>query len=132
MQSKCGFSNRSCQIATSLSEEEEVKRLHLAWRFFDMALQQATSNNIKVHQVRDPGSFIVNAKQTAITMSDQIPVWLKAQTGKLLTSKRRLRTARIQRQVRHESKKFRKANLVELNEVKQQHGNCQKKLRKSS
>ena len=78
----------------NFSHEEERQRLETAWHLFDKLLQQAAS---KTGQdglpVKDPYDFAVHRLQTDITMSDQIPVWLKPSPGKTVTSLLRLKEA---------------------------------------
>ena len=99
------MTRRSCQRATELSPEEERERVHLAWRFWDVQLALAGSGDPLKVAVHNPEQWVLNAKDTALTFSDQIPVWLKVEPGKLLTSKHRLRLASEQRKLRRERKK---------------------------
>ena len=54
--------------------------------------------------VLEPHQFAANRAQTAITLSDQIPVWLKPTPGKVLTSLLRLKIASEQKKVRREAR----------------------------
>ena len=38
--------------------------------------------------VAQPGQLVLNRRDTVITMSDQIPVWLKPEAGRVLISRR--------------------------------------------
>ena len=96
---------RSCQRATELSPEEERSRVQLAWRIWDTMLVAAASGNPDKIAVCNPEQWVLNVRETALTFSDQIPVWLKVEPGKLLTSKHRLRLASEQRKLRREQKK---------------------------
>ena len=60
--------------------------------------------------VAEPHEFAANRAQTEITMSDQIPVWLKPTPGKVLTSLLRLKTAAEQSRVRQEARMVRNAD----------------------
>jgi hypothetical protein len=105
LMNRCELVSRSCQRATNLSAEEERQRVIFGWRFFDQALADIVSQETERTAVRDPADFIAHASETAITMSDQIPVWLKVEPGKLLTSKIRLKLAAEQRKIRRENRK---------------------------
>ena len=105
LMNRCELSQRSCQRATNLSAEEERRRVVFGWRFFDQALADAASQDPDRIQVKDSQAFISRASETAIIMSDQIPVWLKVDPGKLLTSRLRLKLASEQRKMRRENKK---------------------------
>ena len=107
LMNRCELAVRSCQRATNLSAEEERKRVVFGWRFFDQALADIASQDPERISVKEPGAFIRRASETAIIMSDQIPVWLKVEPGKLLTSRLRLKLAAEQRKVRRENKKRR-------------------------
>jgi hypothetical protein len=76
----------------------------MGWRFFDWALQDASSSDPEKICVSDPHQFINHVSETAITMSDQIPVWLRVEAGKLLTSKFRLKLAAFQKRLRRQSR----------------------------
>ena len=114
LMNRCELSQRSCQRATNLSAEEERRRVVFGWRFFDQALADAASQDPDRIQVKDSQAFISRASETAIIMSDRIPVWLKVDPGKLLTSRLRLKLASEQRKVRRENKKKRAAETEAL------------------
>ena len=107
LMNRCELASRSCQRATNLSAEEERRRVVFGWRFFDQALADIASQDPDRISVKDPKAFINRASETAIIMSDQIPVWLKVDPGKLLTSRLRLKLASEQRKVRRANKKKR-------------------------
>lgn len=103
LMNRCQLVSRSCQRATNMSAEEERKRVVFGWRFFDQALADIASQNSEQISVKDPHDFVVHANETAIVMSDQIPVWLKVEPGKLLTSRVRLELALEQRKHRRQT-----------------------------
>ena len=88
---KCGLRERTCEQTANLPFEEEKARLDTAWRLLDLLLSQAASPEPPDSlPVADPCDGPANRSQTAITMSDQIPVWLKPSPGRALTSVLRL------------------------------------------
>ena len=77
----------------------------------DQALQAAADPaGSQTLAVAEPHEFAANRAQTEITMSDQIPVWLKPTPGKVLTSLLRLKTAAEQSRVRQEARLARNAD----------------------
>ncbi|CAE7627376.1 unnamed protein product [Symbiodinium sp. CCMP2592] len=91
---KCGLRNRSCQQTANLSKEDEKARLDLSWRLWDMLLEQAASPTPQPDlPVASPEQWTIKRAETAITMSDQVPAWLKPTPGKVLTSVVRLKLA---------------------------------------
>jgi hypothetical protein len=88
---RCGLIARAAQRATVLSPVETHRRVCLAWRLWDqtlwMAGQADPNPDLAVH---DACSFAVNHQLTALTMSDQVPVWLLPSPEKLLTDRGRL------------------------------------------
>ncbi|CAE6938002.1 unnamed protein product [Symbiodinium sp. CCMP2592] len=102
---KCGLRNRSCQQTANLSQEEEKARLESSWRLWDMLLEQAASPTPQPDlPVASPEQWAPQRAETAITMSDQVPAWLKPTPGKVLTSVVRLKLAREQSKIRCGSK----------------------------
>ncbi|CAE7488170.1 unnamed protein product [Symbiodinium sp. CCMP2592] len=91
---KCGLRNRSCQQTANLSKEDEKARLDLSWRLWDLLLEQAASPTPQSDlPVASPEQWTIKRAETAITMSDQVPAWLKPTPGKALTSVVRLKLA---------------------------------------
>ena len=74
------------QRLVSLSVEEEERRCHLSWQFFDNVMRIAAfgSREELAEMVNSPESFIKNRAQLTIVMSDQIPYYVKIQPGKQL------------------------------------------------
>ena len=91
---------------------EEKARLEVSWRLWDQALQAAAdpAGSQTLAVAEPPTSSAANRAQTEITMSDQIPVWLKPTPGKVLTSLLRLKTAAEQSRVRQEARMVRNAD----------------------
>ena len=90
----------------------------VGWRFFDQALSDVATQIPEQIVVRDPHDFILHASETAITMSDQIPVWLKVEPGKLLTSKIRLKLGAEQAKIRRQNRKDKNEQAADSNSVK--------------
>ncbi|CAE7348037.1 unnamed protein product, partial [Symbiodinium microadriaticum] len=103
---KCGLRSRACQQTANLSAEEEKARLETAWRLWDSLLQQAASPEPdKSFPVSDIEDWARHRRETAITMSDQIPAWLKPSPGKVVTKVLRLKLAREQSKLRAAARK---------------------------
>ena len=54
--------------------------------------------------VNSPGSWIAKRDSTALTFSDQIPVWLRVEAGRMLVDQDRLRTAAEQAKARRQNR----------------------------
>ncbi len=83
---KTGFVERGTNRATKLSQAQEELRLHKHWKLWDGLLWLVgcgSATDLK-HWVGQPDQFVENRQETAITASDQIPVWLKPDAGKVL------------------------------------------------
>ena len=79
--------------------------VQVGWHLFDQTLQAAASpEGSESLLVTEPFTWAANRANTVITMSDQIPVWLKPTPGKTLTSVLRLQVAAEQRKIRRQNK----------------------------
>lgn len=116
---RCGLTERATQRATALSSEEERVRLELSWRLWDTAIHGVCQADPEVLQdlVADPVSFADNCKQTALVFSDQIPVWLKTEQGKLLIADSKLKQAAVQSKIRRLNRKQRQENPAQVPEL---------------
>lgn len=81
-----GWVERQKQRTTALTVEEEKKLCQEAWSYFDYVLWQtgcadAPDMAALVHQ---PERWLFNRQSTVITMSDQVPVWCRPDSGKRL------------------------------------------------
>jgi len=85
----CGLVQKAKQRATCLTEEEEIQLVGKGWQCFDhlMYTVAAGSNEELSKYVFNPERFSVKRKETTMSFSDQIPVWLKAAPDKALVSK---------------------------------------------
>ena len=91
---KTGFVERSTNRATKLSQAVEEQRLRKYWRLWDGLLWLVgcgTAQDLK-QWVAQPDQFVEHRQETAITASDQIPVWLKPDASKVF-QKRSLQQA---------------------------------------
>ncbi len=83
---KTGFVERKKQRTTALTVQEEVALVEEGWQNFDYLLWK--TGCCSPAELRDfvaqPERFVVNRQHTVISMSDQVPVWLKADSGKRL------------------------------------------------
>jgi hypothetical protein len=88
---KTGLVERAKQRATSLTRQQEAGRLSSSWRFFDRVCWLAGAGSESVEQLalltRDAASVHQNRRLLAISVSDQIPVWLKPQADKVLQAR---------------------------------------------
>ena len=86
---------------TEPCEEEQLRRIALGWRQYDWALFRAAQPKVQPSlYVRDWADWFYQRRATALTYSDQIPVWLRPGPGKLLTSVVRLAAAQAASKVR--------------------------------
>ena len=100
--SKLGWVERSKQRTTALSTEQEVQLCNEGWAHFDRLLWQtgcAPYSYMKDY-VSQPERFRLNSEETVISMSDQVPVWLKPDSGKRLMPRKMLQAAQKQRSQR--------------------------------
>ncbi len=83
---KTGFLERSKQRQTPLSVQQEIDRVERSWGHFDTILWLtgcADSPQLS-DWIGQPERWVFNRQNTVISMSDQIPVWLKPDAGKVL------------------------------------------------
>lgn len=82
-----GLRERKPQQTQNISEPELKRRLESSWRWYDRLLFQAAQPALQPGlPVRDRESWLLHRAGTALTFSDQIPVWLKPAPGRVLTS----------------------------------------------
>ncbi|CAJ1449715.1 unnamed protein product [Effrenium voratum] len=111
---KAGLRERTCQTIRNLSQSEVAGRVRTAWRLYDQNLYAAAQPDVQPElPVHDRESWVTHRRETGLTFSDQIPVWLLPPPSKLLTSVRRLQTAAEQRKVRQEQRKNKEPVTVE-------------------
>ena len=81
---RCGLLERSKQRTTSLTPQEEQALMESGWKFWDYILQTISQGDPKdlALFVAQPERFALNKAETVISMSDQIPVWLKPDSAK--------------------------------------------------
>ena len=76
---QCDFTEKKTNRQTKLDYPEETARLHSSWQLYDYLIwltANGSSEELKDF-VADPAKFRENWRQTALTFTDQIPVWLK-------------------------------------------------------
>ena len=83
---KTGFVERSKQRQTPLSVDQEVERVERGWKHWETLLWlTGCANSPELNNwVGQPERWIFNRENTVTSMSDQIPVWLKPDAGKVL------------------------------------------------
>ena len=91
-----GFRERRSNWRTALSAEQETKRLHDAWKFFDfLSWLVANGSDAELSAFfACPWQFRQRYRETALIFTDQIPVWLKVDSGATLTSEDKLSALR--------------------------------------
>ena len=99
---KTGFVERGKQRTTSLTVEEEIERMKSGWHNFDYLLYQSGCAKATelVDLVAQPVKWTSNRQEAVISMSDQIPVWLKPDSGKRLMPKAVVQEARLSKKKR--------------------------------
>ena len=108
LMSRCGLRQRCSQQVQQLTAEDEKARLQVAWRLWDALLEAAASPTLREDlPVSDVEAWLMDRKSTWITMSDQVPVWLKPAAGKMVTSLVRLKASKEQQKRRRERRKAR-------------------------
>ena len=107
LMSRCGLRQRSSQQAQQLTAEDEKARLQVAWRLWDARGSSQPHPSKTDLPVSDVEAWVMDRKNTWITMSDQVPVWLKPAAGKMVTSLVRLRASKEQQTQRRERRKAR-------------------------
>ena len=105
LRARLDLSERAKQRTTAMSEPEEIARMLGGWQAWDRMLwliafgDQADLADF----VAQPAKLAEDRRETVITMSDQVPVWLKPDSGKSLRPRSQVvkaNTARKQRKRR--------------------------------
>lgn len=93
---KCGFLDRKKQRTTALSPAQEQERVERGWKHWDFLLHKVGCSQPEELRewVAQPERFYINRKETVISMSDQVPVWLKPETDKRLVLKQTVQASR--------------------------------------
>ena len=104
----CGVSVCKVNRQTALTKRAETNRLLKAWSFWDRNLWLAGCADVSDPELADrignPAQFVVNRQETGITMSDQIPVWLRADEGKILVDTEEAAKHQKQRRLRKKAR----------------------------
>ena len=99
---RLGYAERAKQRTTSLTPAEEKARVVEGWQYWDRFLWLvgcADAAELKQF-VNQPERFVVNRQACVISMSDQVPVWLKPDSGRRLMPRRELQHAAAARKLR--------------------------------
>ena len=86
---KCGMLTRSKQRVTSLSTEQEGQLVMQGWDCWDSLLWKigcGSEEDLKDY-VADAARLCVKSQDTVVSLSDQIPVWIKCDGEKCLVRK---------------------------------------------
>ena len=99
---KTGFVERAKQRTTSLQPQEERERMKEGWQHWDRQLFRAGCEApVELADwVAKPVRWVENRENIVISMSDQIPVWLKPDSGKRLVPREQIQKATQQRKRR--------------------------------
>ena len=99
---KTGFVERAKQRTTSLQPQEERQRMSEGWQHWDNMLYRAgCADPVELADwVAKPVQWVQNRENTVISMSDQIPVWLKPDSGKRLIPRSHIQKAAQQKKRR--------------------------------
>ena len=110
---KTGLVERAKQRTTGLSVQDEIRLMESGWRYWDYLLQVISQGDLEAlgRLVAQPERFALNRQETVISMSDQIPVWLKPDSGKRLMPRKVLEAAASARK-----KRKTRAHMVEAGE----------------
>ena len=95
MASRTGHIDKATNLQTKLSKSEEKQRLHKHWQLYDLLLWRVGCGSAAdlADYVSEPEHFVENRGRTALTFSDQIPVWLKPGSGRVLQARSTQRLA---------------------------------------
>ena len=95
MASRTGHIDKATNLQTKLSKSEEKHRLHKHWQLYDLLLWRVGCGSAAdlADYVSEPEHFVENRGRTALTFSDQIPVWLKPGSGRVLQARSTQRLA---------------------------------------
>ena len=86
---KCGMLTRSKQRVTSLSTEQEGQLVMQGWDCWDSLLWKigcGSEEDLK-NYVADAARLCVKSQDTVVSLSDQIPVWIKCDGDRCLVRK---------------------------------------------
>jgi hypothetical protein len=86
---------RSKQRVTALTPQEEQVLMESGWKCWDYILQTISQGSPQelAAFVAQPEPFVLNKAETVISMSDQIPVWLKPDSGSRLMPRKVIQAA---------------------------------------
>ena len=103
---KTGMVERRKQRVTALTPQEEQVLMESGWKFWDYILQTISQGNPQelAAFVAQPERFVLNKAETVISMSDQIPVWLKPDSGSTLMPRKVIQAV-------HKARKGRKSRI---------------------
>jgi len=99
---KTGLVERAKQRQTPLTVEQEKQKLETGWQVWDSVLWKAAfgeTDDLK-DWVANPERWRLNRESTVVLMSDQVPVWLMPDAGKVCVSRNVLQAAQRARKDR--------------------------------
>ena len=81
-----GFTEKATNHTTPLSQEEESRRLQAGWQWWDFMIWLAggADSTALSRWVAQAEQFVLSRGETVLIFSDQIPIWLCPQAGKVL------------------------------------------------
>ena len=107
LMTQSGFVNRAKQRVTAMSEYQEIQAVKLGWKLWDAALHKigcAPAEELKDY-VFNPHRLASMRERTVILASDQVPVWLKADSTKKAVPVNTTTAARLAKRARTSRKK---------------------------
>ena len=101
------FSEKKTNRHTNMDHAEETARLHASWQLYDYILWLTAKGSQEElsHFVQNTERYRLGWRQTALTFTDQIPVWLKVEAGRQAQSMKRTSRLRRQQHARRDTRK---------------------------
>jgi hypothetical protein len=118
---KANLADRKVQRVTSLSLEEEARRLKTGWQCFDMALYLGgcASQEEVAGLVADGAAWVADRQKGVLLFSDQVPVWLQVEAGRVLARKEDLKQAKTVSKLKRDNRQQRMGQLEDAKGSKQ-------------
>ena len=108
LMTQAGFLNRAKQRVTAMNEKQEIQAVQTGWKLWDAALYRigcAPAEELK-DWVFQPYRFAMMRERTVILASDQVPVWLKADSTKRVVPAKNTDARRLAKRARTSRKKI--------------------------
>ena len=101
------WTEKKTNRTTPLSQEEENRRMQAGWMWWDFMIWLAgcADSTALLRWVAQAEQFVLSRGETVLTFSDQIPIWLCPQAGKVLVRQRVVHQAAAYRRAKKFAKK---------------------------